>query len=111
MSVLVERYADALDEQSTAFQRCRSERRSSAIDLDQRRCLLDVYVRDGANAREHLECLIPLEQELTRCVGEQFECTHDFAAIEACVRPYYDDRSACTELSQAMLRELEICLA
>lgn len=73
-----------------------------------RRCIKDAYAKDEAASRQYLECVLPLSQELSRCVNERLVC-NDFSSIGACLDDYDLGWTNCIGLPASVARELASC--
>jgi hypothetical protein len=74
-----------------------------------RRCLEDAFGREPDNAKERLQCIIPLEAEYTECVDDRLVCDA-LSEASACVDDYNLGIESCPEFSASVKRAYDECV-
>lgn len=81
---------------------------AEAIDPERRRCMLEALARDADGSVAYLECVLPLERDLTECLDTNLRCEAPDSA-RACRDVYEIGLAACSEPPATVDRALPEC--
>lgn len=73
-----------------------------------RRCIDDAFLQDVNISQEWLNCVLPLETELTACANSKLSCSDD-TSIAACNTDYNTGLDRCLKLPNSVTRDYEDC--
>lgn len=74
----------------------------------QQRCIEDAFLRDAEASKLYLECIVPLQQELTSCLNRKLECNEPDQA-DPCFADFDLGAKECIELPNSVQRGLNDC--
>lgn len=73
-------------------------------------CVVEAYEQDETMSRAYLECVNPLSEAYTTCVGMlQLECGNS-SILEVCNTELEQGLEECIELPQSVRHDIDLCL-
>ena len=90
-------------------QACMRDPEVGVLDEARKRCMVDALAQDEEASIDYLECMIPVERGLARCMVESPDCADMVYAMEYCVARYAEDSEACDSLPESIHAAFMAC--